>query len=211
MVVETVALRADEVVVGRPFTAVDMTKRDRKVLNRMLSDVRMIVAEVVEGVRVLEPFQKLAWKERRLTHRLLICDVERLRAHQGLCVVGFFAERRTDLDIAPLEAANSEMVSEFDAYPGILSYGSVELPGGHWGNLVLHDDPVDTEYWRQSRIHSRAVETLSPIHYANVRIHRGRLTSGLFDRPSVAIERTKYYDYSGSEPWRAERPVAAAR
>jgi hypothetical protein len=124
-------------------------------------------------------------------------------------VVGFFAERRTEVDIWPLEDANSEIVNEFSKYPGILSYGSLELPNGHWANMVLHDDPIDTQFWRTSEMHSRAVETLSPRHYFNVRIHNGRLTSGLFNRPEIVIERTKYFDYTGPSQWRAERTLVA--
>lgn len=184
-----------------------MSDRDLVVLHSILTDVRQIVVEVEEGIRDVAPYQKLAWRVGGLTHRLLLCDVERVRAHPGLCVVGFFAERREEVDIWPLEEANSELVSEFVNYPGILAYSSVELARGHWANMVLHDDPVDTSFWRQSRMHARAVETLSPKHYFNVRIHNGRLTASLFDRPSIEIYRTKYYDYSGPEEWRAEREL----
>ena len=176
----------------------------------ILADVRSVVVDVEEGAREVLPFQRLAWRVGGLTHRLLICDVGRLRFHSGLCVVGFFAERRTEVDIRPLEKANAEIVTEFANYPGILTYASVELPDGHWGNLVLHDDPVDTEYWRTSRMHAKAVETLSPQHYHNVRIHNGRLTAGIFDGPTIRIEKTKYFDYSGASEWRAERALGPA-
>jgi hypothetical protein len=205
MVPETVNLGPLDVIRERPFTAVEMTDRDLEILHGILADVRAVVVEVEEGVRKVEPFQKLAWKVGGLTHRLLVCDVERLRSHEGLCVVGFFADRRTDVEIWPLEEANSEIMGEFKDYPGILSYSSMEIEGGHWANLVLHDDPVDTSFWRTSKLHARAVATLSPQHYYNVRIHNGRLTAGLFDRPSIRIHKTKYFDYSGPTEWRAER------
>lgn len=203
----TVALGTDEVVANRPFTRVEKTDGDLIVLHSILTDVRQVIVEVEEGVRDIGPYQKLAWKVGGLTHRLLLCDVGRVRAHPGLCVVGFFAERREDVEIRPLEEANSEIVKEFTKYPGILAYASVELTEGHWANMVLHDDPVDTSFWRQSPLHARAVETLSPKHYFNVRIHNGRLTSGIFDRPRVEILRTKYFDYSGPVEWRAEREM----
>ena len=156
-----------------------------------------------------KPFQKLAWKVGGLTRRLIVCNVERLRTHPSLCVVGFFAERRTEMELGPLEKANSEIVADFVKYPGITSYSSMEIDGGHWANLVLHDDPIDTSFWRKSAMHARAVETLSPKHYFNVRIHNGRLTSGLFDRPAIRIDKTKYFDYTGPEEWRAERTLVA--
>lgn len=205
-----VTLGPKEVVSGRPFTAVEMTLRDLGILHGILADVRSIVVEVEEGTRVLEPYQKLAWRVRGLTHRLLVCDVDRLRSHPGLCVVGFFGDRRPDKDARALDEANTEIVAEFHRYPGILAYASLELPGGYWANMVLHDDPVDVQFWRMSEMHARAVESLSPQHYFNVRIHNGRLTSGLFSRPQIVIHTTKYFDYSGSAPWRATRDLAPA-
>jgi hypothetical protein len=203
-----VILGPDDVISERPFTAVEMTTLDLGILHGILADVRAVVVDVEEGALELEPYQKLAWRAKGLTHRLLICDVDRLRAHTGLCVVGFFGDKRPDTDPWPLEAANTEIVNEFVNYPGILAYASVELPDTRWANLVLHDDPVDTQFWRTSKVHARAVETLSPEHYFNVRIHNGVLTSGLFDRPHILITKTKYFDFVGPEPWRAEREMA---
>jgi hypothetical protein len=198
------------VVTGRPFTAVELTTRDLGILHGILADVRSVLVEVEEGARVLEPYQKLAWRVGGLTHRLLICDVERLRFHSGPQVVGFFGDRRPNIDVWPLEDANNEIVSEFPKYPGILAYASVEIPDGHWANLVLHDDPVDVQFWRTSEMHAKAADSLSPQHYFNVRIHNGFLTSGLFERPQIVIRKTKYFDYSGPEFWRAERDLTPA-
>lgn len=210
MVPGTVILGPRDVVSGRPFTAVEMTNRDLGILHGILADVRGVVVEVEEGSRVLEPYQNLTWRVGGLVHRTLICDVERIRSHPGLCVVGFFGDKRPDTEAWALEEANTAIVAEFHKYPGILAYASVELPDKHWANLVLHDDPVDVQFWRTSEMHARAVESLSPQHYYNVRIHNGRLTSGVFDRPRIEIARTKYYDYSGPEEWRAIRELVSA-
>lgn len=185
-----------------------MTGRDLGILHGILADVRSVLVEVEEGARQLERYQKLVWRVGGLTHRLLICDLERLRSHPGVFVVGFFGDKRPSKDGWSLEEANTAIVGEFSEYPGILSYASVELPEGHWANMVLHDDPVDIQFWRTSEMHAWAVETLSPEHYFNIRIHNGRLTSGLFDRPRIEIHKTKYYDYSGPVAWRAERTLA---
>jgi hypothetical protein len=122
-------------------------------------------------------------------------------------VVGFFGERRTDLDIAPLEEANAAVVREFAKYPGITSYSSMELPGGHWANMVLHDDPVDTDYWRQSTLHADAVRRLARVHYRTVRIHNARLTTPVRYDPALTILRTKYFDYTSEPEWRAVRKL----
>ena len=202
-----VTLGPSDVVSGRPFTAVEMTGRDLGILHGILADVRAVVVEVEEGARHFEPFQKLAWKVGGLTHRLLITDIARIRAHSALCVVGFFGDKRPDHDGRLLDEANTEIVAEFPNYPGILAYASVELPGEHWANMVLHDDPVDVQFWRTSEMHARAVETLTPQHYFSVRIHNGALTSGIFDRPRIVIRKTKYFDYTTGEMWRAERTL----
>ena len=205
-----VTLGPRDIVSGRPFTAVEMTGRDLGILHGILADVRSVVAEVEEGARSIEPYQKLAWKVGGLIHRLLICDFERLRSHSGLCVVGFFGDKRPDKDSWVLEEANTAIVAQFHNYPGILAYASVELPDRHWANMVLHDDPVDVQFWRTSEMHRRAVDTLSPEHYFNVRIHNGALTASLFDRPRIVIRKTKYFDFTGPDVWRAERLLATS-
>lgn len=204
---ETVVLGPNEDAPGRPFTSVGLTERDMSILLGLLADVRGVLREVDAGTRTIERYQKLAWKVDGLTHRLIICDESRLRYRERTCVVGFFGERRADLDSGPLEEANTALVAEFTRYPGILSYSSVELPGGHWANLVLHDDPVDREYWRRSELHAKAAKLLSPLYYKNVRIHNAELTDGLTDRPRIVLERTKYYDFEGQAEWRAQREL----
>lgn len=207
MTPETIALGPEEEAPGRPFTAVDLIERDVTTLLELLADVRGVLREVDAGIRALEPYQRMAWKVDGLTHRLIICDEPKLRFRERTCAVGFFGERRTDVDPTPLEEANTEIVAEFTNYPGILSYSSVELPGGRWANLVLHDDPVDREYWRRSELHAEAARLLSPVHYRNVRIHNAELTDALTDSPDLVLERTKYYDFEGGSEWRAQREL----
>jgi hypothetical protein len=207
---ETIALGPKEEAPGRPFTAVDLIERDVGILLELLADVRGVLREIDAGIRMIEPYQRLAWRVDGLTHRLIICDEPKLRFRDRTCAVGFFGERTKGIDPGPLEEANTAIVAEFDDYPGILSYSSVELAGGRWANLVLHDDPVDREYWRQSELHAEAVRDLSPVHYRNVRIHNAELTDALTDSPNFVLERTKYYDFEGGSEWRAQRELVPA-
>jgi len=176
----------------------------------ILADVRGVLREVDAGTRALEPYDRLNWTVDGLAHRLIICDEPRLRHRDRTCAVGFFGERVTGMDSAPLEEANTEIVAEFTKYPGILSYSSVELPGGKWANLVLHDSPVDRDHWRGSQLHAEAVRVLSPVYYRNVRIHNAELTDALTDTPNFVLERTKYYDFEGGTEWRAQRELVPA-
>ena len=204
---EVVALGPTEAAPGRPFTAVELRDADLAILRGMLRDLCRVLEEADTGDAEIVPMQRKAWKVDGLTRRLMVCDEERLRRHPELCVVGFFGERRADMDMSPLEEANTAIVGEFAKYPGILSYSSVELPSGYWANLVLHDDPIDRDYWRKSELHARAVDSLSPAHYKNVRIHNARLTGPIMERPRFTIKRTKYFDYSGEAEWRGERTL----
>lgn len=203
-----VALGPTETAPGRPFTAVENTSRDVSILYEILGDLLGALAEKDAGRRTIEPFQRLSWKIKGLTHRVLITDEGRLRDHERLCVVGFFGEK-TDADPAPLDKANTEVVAEFGSYPGILSYSSMQIPGGQWGNLVLHDDPIDREYWSRSELHADAVRTLAPIHYKCVRIHNAELVGGAAAGSEIVVLRTKYFDYTGETEWRAERELTS--
>ena len=206
---ETLSLGPNEAVSERPFTAIELIDRDVSIMHGMLDDVVRVLGESDLGVREIVPLKRIAWREDRRARRLVVCDEERLKVHHDLCVVGFFGERRTEMDVAPLEEANAAIVAQFKNYPGILSYSSMELPDGYWANMVLHDDPVDREYWNRSALHAQAARILSPIHYRTVRIHNARLTASVLERPSFVLMRTKYWDYSGDDEWAAERVLVS--
>lgn len=174
-------------------------------MHEILADVRGVLREAEADERRLEPYGRLAWEIEGRAHRLIVCDEDRVRAHEALCVVGFFGLQRSNVDPTPLEEANMEVVKEFEKYPGILSYSSMELPGRQWANVVLHERPGDAEAWRSSRVHAEAVHRLAPVHYQCVRIHNAMLSSPLFASPEIGVKRTKYFDYSGDGEWRAER------
>lgn len=201
-----VALGRIESAPGRPFTEVGNTDRDVGILYKILEDLRGVLADKDAGNRSIQPHEKLSWNVKGLSHRVLITDESRLRSHSKLCVVGFFGER-TGIDPRPLEEANTAIVDEFGDYPGILSYSSMQMPEGHWGNMVLHDDPVDRDYWRRSQLHTEAVRTLAPSHYRCVRIHNAELSGGVISSSEIVVLRTKYFDYTGDTEWRAEREL----
>ena len=202
-----VSLGPKEAVADRPFTAVELIDRDLETLSGMLDDLITILGEVDDGSRTIEPNERISWAVDQLARRLLVCNEEKLRGHQGLCVVGFFGERRQHVEVGPLETANAQVVAQFKDYPGILSYSSVELPDGYWANMVLHNDLVDREYWRRSTLHAEAARSLSPLHYKTVRIHNLRLIDRVMNHPDFALKRTKYWDYSEEPEWTAVREM----
>ena len=204
---EPVSLGPREADSSRPFTAVELIHRDVETLGGILEDLITILSEVDDGSRTIEPNKRMSWKVDDLVRRLLVCNEEKLRSHEDLCVVGFFGERHQNVEMGPLERANAQVVAQFKDYPGILSYSSVELPGGYWANMVLHDDPVDREYWRRSALHAEAARNLSPLHYKTVRIHNLRLTDRVMNDPDFSVRRTKYWDYSEEPEWTAVREM----
>ncbi len=175
----------------------------------MLDDLVRILDEADRGEREIVEHQRVAWIEEGLVRRALVCNEEKLRNHAAACVVGFFGERRTDMDLGPLEDANSAIVAQFKDYPGIISYSSIEMRSGYWANMVLHDDPVDKEYWSRGALHAQAARVLAPEHYKTVRIHSARLTGRVADSPAFKVSLTKYWDYSEKPEWAAQRELVS--
>lgn len=203
-------LGINESVKGRPFTAVELLGRDLGVLAEILDDVVDVLRRADAGEHEIIDHKPLAWKDNGLVRRMIICNEARLRAHPQACVVGFFGERKMDVNVGPLEEANTAIVAQFKDYPGIFSYSSIELPNHYWANLVLHDDPIDKEYWRRGELHAKAARELSPLHYETVRIHSARLTTPVLENPHFQLLKTKYWDYRQDPVWTAERELIAS-
>jgi hypothetical protein len=186
---------------------VSLYQRDGATLGYMLEDLRALLARLAIGAIAVIPYQSNEWLVHGLKRRVIVANAMGLHNRRTICVVGFFGERHMEQDHAPLEEANAEIVLEFRNFPGILSYSSMELPDGNWANLVLHDIPEVREYWRASERHARAAQELSPKYYRTVRIHNGILPGGIMSGRTIAIERTKYWDYRNPKVWHAVREL----
>jgi hypothetical protein len=201
-------LTPDQSVRGRPFTSPMLYERDRQILAYMLEDVRGLMGEMYEGAISIIPYSPIMWKVHGLGRRTVMCDPMRLGERRDICVVGFFGERIFGPDSSALEKADAAVVLEFQSYPGILSYSSMELADGNWANLVLHTAPEDREAWRGGETHARAVAELAPRHFTTVRIHNGTLPGGINAGTSIRIDRTKYWDYRRPNIWQAVRDLS---
>jgi hypothetical protein len=197
-------LGTTDMVSRRPFTSPRLYPRDHAVLSYMLEDLRALLGPETE----VEAYQPFEWTVHDLKRRAIVCNPSSLRGGRAdVSIVGFFGERHMDMDSTPLEEANADIVLEFRDYPGVLSYSSMELVDGNWANLVLHDKPDTREYWRASRRHAEAAQDLSPFFYRTVRIHNGLLPEGLWSGRTIAIQSTKYWDFSRPRVWRATRDL----
>jgi hypothetical protein len=96
------------------------------------------------------------------------------------------------------------LVEELRQHPLMLSYCSIETGDGNWHNLVLMSHDEAMQHWRDNPRHGWAVDSLAPRYYEHIRLHNGLLPRGLASN-AITLTSTKYYDFSGDSPWRANR------
>ena len=200
-----VRLGPRETAGGRDFTAPARTTEDLQAIGRMLEVLRH---EVARATRPPTGARSTTLETRELdgrAHRAIVCDAGRLGADRDLTWVGFFAEKRRDRDPSPLTVMDDALIEEFPAHPGIVSYSSLELVGGDWGNLILLEGDADRDRWREGERHAYAARELAPRHYTHVRLHHGLLPRGVPGGQAPVLHRTKYYDYRGDAAWRGAR------
>jgi hypothetical protein len=204
---EWVRLAPWETAVGRAFTDPAHTSRDLDAIRVMRETIRRELGRRV--TRAARPFVVEGREPDGRAHRAIICDEQRLASGRELTWVGFFAVKRRDVDPAPLTVRDDELIREFPAHPGILSYSSLELADGDWGNLILLGGDEAREHWRLSERHADAARVLAPRHYTDVRLHQGVLPGGVGSGRAPVLRWTHYYDYRDPVTWRAEREVPA--
>jgi hypothetical protein len=177
---------------------------DLDLLAYMLQDLRSLLRSHDAGTASVVAHEPMMWAVHGLRRRTVVCEPDQIRSADRVCIVGFFAERRESIDYSALDELELDLLLEFRQYPGILSYSSIELANDFWANLVVHSVPDDTEAWRTSAAHMKAVQ-FSPELYSSIRIHNGHLPGGVTGNQSIAIDCTKYWDYDADPLWRAVR------
>lgn len=202
---ECVQLALRETAAGRSFTDPAQTPRDLAAVRVMLAEIRRRVAHAATAPAGPRPLVLEGREADGRAHRAILCDERRLGDGRDLAWVGFFGVKRRDVDPTPLIVRDGELIGEFPAHPGILSYSSLELADGDWSNLILLEGDEAREHWRVSERHLDATRVLAPRHYTDVRLHQGVLLGGVRDGRDLVLRRTKYYDYRDGVTWRAER------
>ena len=202
---DVIRLSPREIVGGRPFTNPRHNADDLVAIRAMAGGLRLILGRPLpDGPR---PFVRQSPEPDGREHRAVICNDRVLRAGRDLTFVGFFAKKRRGLDHTPLTTTDDELILEFPRHPGILSYSSLELADGNWANLIVADPPDAKDHWRTSEKHAYAARELAPKHYTVVRLHHGVLPGRLLSGREPVLVRTKYYDFQGLAPWRADREL----
>lgn len=182
-------------------------KRDIPLLNYLLQDLRVLMRRYVKDEIAIDPHQVFSWDVHGLERRIVVCDPQAVIDETDVHIVGFFGDRRLRTDQNQIDASETDLISEFVNYPGILSYSSIELVDHYWANLVVHQRAEDREAWRGSEAHKHAVDTVAPQAYHGVRIHNGCVRGGVTGSQPVFIESTKYWDYDVSPTWHAYREL----
>ncbi|MDQ3250083.1 MAG: hypothetical protein M3Q45_12860 [Chloroflexota bacterium] len=208
---EVYALAPTEVLDDRPFTNLVHTGQDLAALTYALAMLRSVLQKSAQPSGQELKQQILFWPEAdgRL-HRLILNDAQALRTMAHLVLVGFFGQRRRDVDATVVDVIDTDLVDELRAHLDILAYCSCALESGEYGNLVLFRREEGKSHWATSALHLRAVQTLSPKYYDSVRLHNGFVTGGLAAGNPPVLQRTKYYDYQGMLAWRGVRELDAS-
>jgi hypothetical protein len=113
------------------------------------------------------------------------------------------------VDHGPIYQLEAEIVGRLGRYAaaGLLAYYDAELERGVHGNLVLFGAPGVPRDWQGDVVHARAV-ALAPHHYRCVRLHRGLVRGPFAGTGGLAVERTRYFDFSEELAWRGLRVMA---
>jgi hypothetical protein len=198
-------LTASELLPDRPFTNPEHTWEDAAAIGFALERLRTLV-HIPPPPDTHTPIQQIYWLEAEgRTHRLIVSDATGLRAAPNLTLVGFFGQRRPDADPMPVSQIDSELIGELDEHPGLLSYCSLLLENGDYGNIVLFASEEAKYHWATSNRHAYAVRVISPKYYATVRLHNVIVPGGLAGGIAPRFESTKYLDYRAMLPWRGIR------
>lgn len=130
-----------------------------------------------------------------------------------LAFVGFRSILKPDIpahirqELTDIDARLVQHLKQDPTSP-ILSYSSKPLDDHNWLNLVVLCDPSALGYWQHSPHHQRASQHLAPHCYQGIRLHNGTLNSGI--QGPLQIHSTRYYDFSGPQPWFAIRNTSTS-
>ena len=198
-------LGPDEVFAEKPFTDAENTDREVDVMRVMLEQERELAqAWAKEGDAAPAEVVMTDPDAEGRRHLLVVPNVQALVQAEEFTAVGFFGKPREDVDHGVLFGLEDELVGRMGRYGevGLLSYYDVELvaPKGTYGNLILFATPEVPEEWYRDEIHRQAV-SLSSGHYHQIRLHKGSVHGSILGGCQIAVERTKYFDFSGDDTW----------
>lgn len=200
------ALGARQRLPGRAFTDPGRTLADVAVMDRMLTGLRGRARSWAGGPDSVEMLEHPA---AGLRHWLVVPRTCALLAARQVMAVGFFGDLCPGVDHAAIYQLEADIVGRLPRYAaaGLLAYYDAELDRSVHGNLVLIGAPDVPPGWQDDVVHARAV-ALAPHHYRHIRLHRGQVRGPLLGTSGIAVQRTRYFDFSGEPAWRGLRVLA---
>lgn len=199
-----ISLGTVELVTERPFTHTDHISIDREVLVHMAKQASMVlekqldILEENETIFINEPDDRY--------HRFFVSRPKVLSQAKNIYFVGFFSNKQKGAAINHFGNLDDRLIEQIPTYREILSYSSMALPDGNFGNLVLLLNEEIKSEWMHGETHNQAV-ALAPGYYQFVRINNGVLPGGITQPASLRVTRVKYYDYEDEPPWKAVREL----
>jgi hypothetical protein len=194
-----------ELIAERPFTHTDHISKDRGILVHMAGQANLVLEKQLDSlgenktVFIKEPDGRY--------HRFFVSRPKVLSQAKNVYLVGFFSHKKENAAANHFGDLDDRLIEQIPTYQEILSYSSMALREGDFGNLVLLLDEEVKLKWMRGEIHSQAV-SLSPDYYQFVRINNGVLPEGVMQPDLLMITRVKYYDFEQVPSWKAIRELA---
>lgn len=199
-----ISLGQIELITERPFTHTDHIANDREILVYMARQAGSFLEKNLDSLGERETIFIDESDERY--HRFYVPRPNVLAEAKNIYLVGFFSHKQAGAAPNHFGDLDDQLIEQIPTYQDILSYGTMALPGGDFGNLVLLSDEEVKTKWMHGEIHSQAV-SLSPAYYQYVRINNGSLPGGVMQPDLLKITRVKYYDFEQNPPWKAVREL----
>jgi len=193
-----------ELITEKPFTHTNRIAKDREILVHMARQAGLLLEKNLDslGERVTifidEPDERY--------HRFFVPRPNVLAGTKIIYLVGFFSHKQAGAAPDHFGDLDDQLIEQLPTFQEILSYSTMALPDGDFGNLVLLLDEEVKLRWMHGEIHSQAV-SLSPSYYQYVRINNGVLPEGVMQPDLLEITRVKYYDFEQDPPWKAVREL----
>jgi len=137
--------------------------------------------------------------------RQVLANPQHFKNTNVIHVVGFFGQSRSQADIELAQEFDKTLMKEIPQHEGLISYSTMLLIDGNYGNLVLFTSENAQMGWSRSEAHAKAVYELSPGYYHSIRIYNGRLPHGIHQSDALSLHIARYFDYDQTPMWRGVR------
>jgi hypothetical protein len=199
-----ISLGQIESITEKPFTHTEHIAKDREILVHMAREASLVLEKQADLLRENETI--FIQEPDKRYHRFFVPRPNVLSQAKNVYLVGFFSHKQAAAAPNHFGDLDDRLIEQLPTFQEILSYSTMALPDGSFGNLVLLSEEEVKLKWMQGEIHSRAV-ALSPDYYQFVRINNGMLPEGIMQPDSLKITRVKYYDFEQDPPWKAVREL----